>query len=147
MLDKLHVSTWNIQGLSLYSLEAILRNFNTKFSWQSLCLPGFAYTKMFDGDFFDTREGHLILCRPPIEGNRSCGLIFHHRIRHLVIRETRRYYYRGVPAGVHWQGYNILVGTFHLTSNMKTGDYNTSLQTLRNFWDLKFDSNIRDCFW
>ena len=146
MRDKLHVSIWNIQGLSLYSLEAFLRDFNTKLPWQILCLQEFAYSKMFEDDFYDAREGHLIFCRPPIVGNRSCGLIFHHKIRHLVIRDIMRYYHRGVAAGLHWQGYNILVGTFHLTSNMKHGDYNTSIQMLRNFLEIKFDNNIRKSF-
>ena len=115
MRDELHRSTWNAQGLNLYSLEAFLRDLNTKLPWQILCLQEFAYSAMFENDFYDTREGHWILCRPPIEGNRSCGLIFHYRNRHLVLRDTRRYFYRGVAAGVHWQGYNIMVGTFHLT--------------------------------
>ena len=58
---------------------------------------------------------------------------FHHSIRHLVIEESRRFYFRGVACGLHWMGFKFLVGSFHLSSNSKSKDYSTSLNMIQQF--------------
>ena len=110
------------------NIDSFLRTIFARIPWKILCLQEFVFTRNLGAETFDIYDGHMVLCNPQVMGARPCGLIFHHEIRHLIVKTTRQVYDRGLAIGIHWMGINMLVGCSHLSANRKRIGFDTSLQ-------------------
>ena len=93
--------------------------------WSILLLQEFS--ACVGTDRFVSSAGHQVYYTPPAEGSRACCIVIHSTVSHKVIPNSYEHRERGVALALHWQGWNLLLVSAHLSPDHSRERYEESI--------------------
>ena len=98
-------------------------------SWDVLLLQEFTASRFVQR--FESIAGHRVFLTAPSVGCRACCIVIHVSLVHRIIDNTVVFRDRGVAVALHWEGWNLLLVSFHLHPGHSRVAYSDSLEELR----------------